>query len=85
MLDRAEQFVPGISKARIISEFTGLRPGRTKIRVEEEKVTAGSKQLPVIHNYGHGGSGATLSWGCAKEVAELATKYQTTQQPRAKL
>jgi D-amino-acid oxidase len=47
----------------------GLRPGRREVRLEMERPSPG---LRVIHNYGHGGAGITLSWGCAREVAELA-------------
>jgi D-amino-acid oxidase len=48
----------------LIRERVGLRPGRsTGVRVEMEKLRDGRT---VIHNYGHGGSGFTLSWGCAE-------------------
>lgn len=55
----------------LIRERVGLRPGRSSgVRVAAEKLRDGR---PVVHNYGHGGSGFTLSWGCAKTVLQLAT------------
>ena len=28
---------------------------------------------PVVHDYGHGGAGFILPWGCADEVVELVS------------
>jgi D-amino-acid oxidase len=58
---RARGFRPG----RVLREAVGLRPYRTRVRVEREG--------RVIHNYGHGGSGYTLCWGCAEDVVRLAS------------
>ena len=60
-----------IAKPNVLAERVGLRPFR------KSGVGVGRDQLrnsrTVVHNYGHGGSGFTLSWGCAEEVFELAT------------
>ena len=57
-----------ISLDRVVKETVGLRPYRTiGPRLEREEL--GSKTL--IHNYGHGGSGWSLSWGSAELVADL--------------
>lgn len=49
----------------------GLRP----VREGGVRVELGKDQLrvPVVHNYGHGGGGVSLSWGCAGEAVRLAT------------
>lgn len=61
-----------ISLDRIVKETVGLRPFRKQgFRVEKQEL--GGKT--VIHNYGHGGSGWSLSWGTAKLATDLA---QTT-------
>ena len=56
---RAAGYEPG----RVIRERCGLRPVRSRVRLEREG--------RVVHNYGHGGAGYTLAWGCAEEVAAL--------------
>jgi D-amino-acid oxidase len=60
-----------IEKPNVLAERVGLRPFRKSgVRVERDQLRNGRT---VIHNYGHGGSGFTLSWGCAEEVFGLAT------------
>ena len=56
-----------VSKDRIIRTVVGLRPFRPSgFRVEKEKL--GNKI--VVHNYGHGGGGITLSWGTSHIAIE---------------
>ncbi len=58
-----------VSPERVIRTVTGLRPFRPSgFVVRAEKL--GGKT--VIHNYGHGGAGITLSWGTAQLAVELA-------------
>ncbi|MBX7079136.1 MAG: FAD-binding oxidoreductase [Nannocystaceae bacterium] len=49
----------------------GLRPGRAAVRLEAERLADGRT---IVHDYGHGGAGVTLSWGCADEVATLVER-----------
>ena len=59
-----------INKPDVLAERVGLRPfRRSGVRVERTELRDGRG---VIHNYGHGGAGFTLSWGCAREVLRLA-------------
>jgi D-amino-acid oxidase len=59
---------PGLRGARVLGERVGLRPVRPEVRLEAEELPDGRA---LWHNYGHGGAGVTLSWGCARELARL--------------
>ena len=67
ILDRCAAVEPRLRGARILAHRVGLRPTRAQVRCEEEPVSDGGVRL--FHNYGHGGAGLSLSWGCAEEVA----------------
>lgn len=62
---RCARFFPALADAELLQHRVGLRPGRSAVRLEHEQLATG--QL-LIHNYGHGSIGHTLSWGCAAEV-----------------
>lgn len=60
----AAELEPRLAGARILRHKVGLRPGRPTVRLERDE--------GVIHCYGHGGCGVTVSWGCADDVVDLA-------------
>lgn len=68
ILHRCRTVEPRLHDAELVETVTGLRPERPTIRVEVES----DHQARYVHNYGHGGNGVSLSWGCAREAAQLA-------------
>jgi D-amino-acid oxidase len=61
--------VLNIDNPKVLSARVGLRPFRKSgVRLERGRLRDGRT---VIHNYGHGGSGFTISWGCAEDVFKL--------------
>src|SRR5205807_121891 len=68
IIARCSMLEPRVAAARIVSHAVGLRPGRPAVRLEAERPGPGRL---LVHDYGHGGSGVTLSWGCAEDVAAL--------------
>ncbi|WP_214317315.1 FAD-dependent oxidoreductase [Nonomuraea sediminis] len=63
ILERCGRVEPRLREAKVLDVWVGLRPDRPAVRVEAEG--------GVVHNYGHGGNGVSLSWGCAREAAAL--------------
>ena len=70
---RCIALAPELAAAPVLSHAVGLRPGRPEVRLETERRSGGV----IVHDYGHGGGGVTLSWGCAEEVAPRAAEAIT--------
>lgn len=64
ILQKAYEVMPELKEQNVTGSWAGLRPYRPQVRLEKEG--------NIIHNYGHGGSGFTLAFGCAEEVVRLA-------------
>lgn len=82
----ARRFAPvKVARNRIIRTMVGLRPYRDEgFVVAAERL--GDKLL--VHNYGHGGAGVTLSWGTSSLAVDLArddiqkSSQSVTRSPR---
>ena len=59
-------FSPGIASGQRRENLVGLRPMRSSVRIERDPL-----QSRLLHCYGHGGSGLTLSWGSADQIMKL--------------
>ncbi|MFF3348365.1 FAD-dependent oxidoreductase [Streptomyces sp. NPDC002779] len=68
---RCAELRPEIAGARVLDHRVGLRPVRDAVRLERELLPDGRT---LVHNYGHGGAGVTVAWGCAEEAAALASR-----------
>ena len=93
MRERCNHFVPGLENAQLDVRplVQGLRPFRgSNVRVEREqrRKLDGSKSR-TVHSYGQGGSGFTLSFGCAQDVLrfvnEIAIEAPVSIMERANL
>ena len=70
LLKRCKEALPSLCDASIIEKWVGVRPLRKGgTRLEKEELPAGSGTL--IHCYGHGHHGVSLSWGCAEEIGDI--------------
>nr|XP_036231003.1 D-aspartate oxidase [Bactrocera oleae] len=77
IVNGCRKILPSLEHAQQLYDWVGLRPGRDALRLEAEQ---GGKKI-VIHNYGHGGSGVTLAWGCAEDVLQLLKNELLARKP----
>lgn len=85
IFDGCERMLPSLKNASLVKEQVDLRPGRSTVRLELEHYKKGNQTVPIIHNYGHGGCGVTLAWGCGAEVLELSQSLNLDVDSKSKL
>lgn len=75
MFEKDLKFCPDLKNGQFDSDYpiaVGLRPFRMEyVRVERE-----SENSRIVHNYGHGGSGYSMSFGCAEDVSDIVDSFQ---------
>jgi D-amino-acid oxidase len=64
---------PRVRDAPVLAHRVGLRPARPEVRLEAVPLDGGRV---LWHNYGHGGGGVSVSWGCAREIAAALAGHE---------
>lgn len=64
-VEASEDLTPAVGYRYIRSRKNGLR-------LDQEMI----QEKKIYHNYGHGGAGVTLSWGCAFHIAKKITSQK---------
>ena len=73
---------PNLGDDRVREVRVGLRPCRTGgLRLEIDRVTHGDSQQTIVHNYGQGGCGLTIGFGCAQVAADLVEQVIAANRP----
>ena len=82
VMERCQTAMPNLSTARVLDKWVGVRPFRKGgVRLEKETRNAyNDTDTIVIHCYGHGSDGVTLSWGCAQEIGDMINECILTKE-----
>jgi D-amino-acid oxidase len=76
IVERCRAAVPEIS-GEVRAVRRGIRPVRHAVRLE----LATFEGRTIVHNYGHGGAGFTVSWGCGREVGRKVKTARANAPP----
>jgi D-amino-acid oxidase len=67
IMARCVEVEPRLAGLPILEHRVGIRPARDQVRVERTTLD----NAALLHNYGHGGAGVSISWGCARYAVSL--------------
>ena len=77
ILSNCSQVMPSLEDPEIINCWAGIRPmreGGVRLEMLKNSMGVGKPEQVVVHCYGHGPFGVTLSWGCAEDVGNIIGK-----------
>ncbi len=83
IFQKVSAFFPYVKDKSIeATSKTGIRCGRSEVRIEGEEVNnTHGKQSLIVHCYGHGGTGYSASWGSADEVLKHCKPFTPSMRP----